>query len=259
MLDVLSVVGGVTEFTAFGNVSQIRYYFQQHRHHSERLDWLIQKMENLAETIKICGSYESLQKSLGQLQATIRIYEEANLREAGEEERFLSQFLPRIKEEYAPIMPRDGRPSRRADIIRWCVNKAFLQQALTYFTEWMPQVLIEQGYLTLIDPQIQPDCENKGKDWSYWGVYLLRSYEPGGEAVRTLEMDENKFGYAGMRERLNLFFFLAKLGAGIKQLCRRIFELDSFFPDLHAQISGLLLHPLLRRRRFSVQPMNNSL
>ena len=38
MLDVLSVVGGVTEFTAFGNVSQIRYYFQHHRHHSERLD-----------------------------------------------------------------------------------------------------------------------------------------------------------------------------------------------------------------------------
>ena len=226
MLDVLSVVGGVTEFTAFGNVSQIRYYFRQHRHHSERLDWLIQKMENLAETIKICGSYESLQKSLGQLQATIRIYEEANLREAGEEERFLSQFLPRIKEEYAPIMPREGKPSRRSDIIRWCVNKAFLQQALTYFTEWMPQVLIEQGYLTLIDPQIRPDCENKGKDWSYWGVYLLRSYEPGGEAVRTLEMDENKFGYAGMRERLNLFLDgpmnLRDLQESARRLCPKL-------------------------------------
>ena len=226
MLDVLSVVGGVTEFTAFGNVSQIRYYFQQHRHHSERLDWLIQKMENLAETIKICGSYESLQKSLGQLQATIRIYEDANLREAGEEERFLSQFLPRIKEEYAPIMPREGKPSRRSDIIRWCVNKAFLQQALTYFTEWMPQVLIEQGYLTLIDPQIRPDCENKGKDWSYWGVYLLRSYEPGGEAVRTLEMDENKFGYAGMRERLNLFLDgpmnLRDLQESARRLCPKL-------------------------------------
>lgn len=226
MLDVLSVVGGVTEFTAFGNVSQIRYYFQQHRHHSERLDWLIQKMENLAETIKICGSYESLQKSLGQLQATIRIYEDANLREAGEEERFLSQFLPRIKEEYAPIMPHEGRPSHRADIIRWCVNKAFLQQALTYFTEWMPQVLIEQGYLTLIDPQIQPDCENKGKDWSYWGVYLLRSYEPGGEAVRTLEMDENKFGYAQMRERLNLFLDgpmnLRDLQESARRLCPKL-------------------------------------
>ena len=226
MLDVLSVVGGVTEFTAFGNVSQIRYYFRQHRHHSERLDWLIQKMENLAETIKICGSYESLQKSLGQLQATIRIYEEANLREAGEEERFLSQFLPRLKEEYAPIMPREGKPSRRSDIIRWCVNKAFLQQALTYFTEWMPQVLIEQGYLTLIDPQIRPDCENKGKDWSYWGVYLLRSYEPGGEAVRTLEMDENKFGYAGMRERLNLFLDgpmnLRDLQESARRLCPKL-------------------------------------
>ena len=183
-------------------------------------------MENLAETIKICGSYESLQKSLGQLQATIKIYEEADLREAGEEERFLSQFLPRLKEEYAPIMPREGRPSSRSDIIRWCVNKAFLQQALTYFTEWMPQVLIEQGYLTLIDPQIQPECEKNCKDWSYWGVYLLRSYEPGGEAVRTLEMDEDKFDYAQMRMRLDLFMYdrieLRDLRESARRLCPKL-------------------------------------
>lgn len=40
-------------------------------------------------------------------------------------------------------MPDNGKSATPIQIIRWCARRSFLQQAVVFYTEWLPDYLIK--------------------------------------------------------------------------------------------------------------------
>ena len=178
LLESYSLISGAEEFLAFGSIRQIKKYFTGKQ--PQRLEWLLNRMENLSEAIRVSGSYETMSGAIIGLNQAINNYENAlaSHPEISAQERFFSKLLPRIKNEYGSILPKTGANPSQPEIIRWCVNKGFLQQAMAFYTEWMPKYLVDQGLLTVTSQSVIDDCVKNGKLWSSWEIFLLRSYTP---------------------------------------------------------------------------------
>lgn len=185
-----TLIGGAEEFVSFGSVRQIQRYFGGAQP-PERLQALLDAMEQLEETLRVCGNYETTQAALHQLGQELHAYESA-IRQAEDvsaQERFFSKLLPRIKQEYAPLFSREGR-STPAGIIRWCARKGLLQQAVTFYTEWMPPYLVDSHLLTVRDESIVEDCKRQVNLWSSWTIHLFRTYLPTGS--KPMKLDEGQ-------------------------------------------------------------------
>lgn len=179
LMDMFTLIGGADEFTNFGNVNQIQKYFEHQADLSEDLQNLLKEMRNLSETIKVCGNYDYMIKTLAKLKEAIDKYRSSsavNADKFSSQEAFFAKLLPTIEREYKEIMPVEGEDSDPVEIIKWCAQKSFLQQAITFYCEWLPTYLIEKGLLIVKDNAIQEQCEKYVPDWSNWQNYFLKYY-----------------------------------------------------------------------------------
>lgn len=179
IMNMFTLISGAEEFAAFGNVSQIQKYFASREDISWCLNNVLDAMENLSETIKVCGSYESMKNTLADLAENIRMYEKFYWERKdtlSEQELFFCKLLPTIKNEYAEIMPDNGKSATPIQIIRWCARRSFLQQAVVFYTEWLPDYLIKSKLVEITKKEIIEDCEKAKMEWSSWPIYLFRSY-----------------------------------------------------------------------------------
>ena len=191
LLDFTSLIGGAEEFISFGSVKQIQNYFAGVKP-SLRLQHLLAKMEALSETLRICGSYDLTKAALLGLGNAIKIYE-SSLREdrnIDAQELYFSKLVPRIKAEYRDILPTEEESVSPEEIIRWCLHKGLLQQAITFYAEWLPRALVESGRIDVKDWTIIDDCRARGNWWSHWSIYLLRNYRPGAGEQKAPDADE---------------------------------------------------------------------
>lgn len=179
IMNMFTLISGAEEFAAFGNVSQIQKYFASREDISWCLNNVLDAMENLSETIKVCGSYESMKNTLADLAENIRMYEKFYWERKdtlSEQELFFGKLLPTIKNEYAEIMPDNRKSATPIQIIRWCARRSFLQQAVVFYTEWLPDYLIKSKLIEITKKEIIENCEKAKMEWSSWPIYLFRSY-----------------------------------------------------------------------------------
>lgn len=217
IMDMFTLISGAEEFASIGNVSQIQKYFEPKENISWCLNSLLDWMENFSETIRVCGSYESMIEALAQLKNNIVSYEnflKTNSANLCEQELFFAKLLPKIKIEYADIMPHKGKSATPIQIIRWCAKRKFLQQAVVFYTEWLPDYLMESNLLKVTDLEVYAECEKHKMDWSSWPIYLFKTYTPT-EKPSVLQQEEDlkissdKLVYEDLRKLL-----LSDLSAG---------------------------------------------
>lgn len=210
IMDMFTLISGAEEFASIGNVSQIQKYFEPRGNISWCLNSLLDCMENFSETIKVCGSYDSMKEVLSQLKNNITSYEnflKANRSNLCEQELFFGKLLPKIKNEYADIMPHGGKAATPVQIIRWCAKRKFLQQAVVFYTEWLPDYLIDSKLMEVKDFNIYAECEKHKMDWSSWKIYLFKSYIPPKETAtqqsnKSVEITVDKLNYEDLRKIL---------------------------------------------------------
>lgn len=179
LMNLFTLISGADKFVSFGDVSQIKDYFKDRENNSESLNKVLTAMENLSETIKVCGSYPSMTNTLDTLYKTIQEYEqfyEKNKPNLSEQEVFFGKLLPTIRNEYQDIMPIEGKNATPVEIIRWCVKRSFLQQATVFYTEWLPDYLINNKLVEVKKWDIMQICQEKKLPWSTWQVYFFRNY-----------------------------------------------------------------------------------
>lgn len=212
LMDMFTLIGGADEFTNFGNVNQIQKYFEHQSDLSEDLQNLLKEMRNLSETIKVCGNYDYMIKTLAKLREAIDSYRSSiavNADNFSSQEAFFAKLLPTIEREYKEIMPVEGEDSSPVEIIKWCAQKGFLQQAITFYCEWLPTYLIEKGLLTVKDNAIQEQCEKYVPDWSNWQNYFLKYYSAAKkqdkeqEETAQVKFNPNKLTYNELRYYLD--------------------------------------------------------
>ena len=178
---IFDLIAGADEFAQFGSVSAILRYFGYDKkilarppHISERLHRLLLAMHGFAEEIKVCH-YGAFAHAVEELSKALKEFREGSEADGADiNEGMIAQLRFRVEEEYREIL------SDKIDdvkLLRWCVKHGYLQQALTLFTERVPEILKEREVLQL-SPEFAAEVQTTQKkgDKRSTIFYLLAEY-----------------------------------------------------------------------------------
>lgn len=179
IMDMFTLISGAEEFNSFGSIEQIKKYFDKNIKISMKLKYLLVNMDSFSINMKLCTRYEDIIDTLQRLKSAINIYEQylKNNNDIKEQEVFFGKLLPIIKMEYFSLLPQKDE-GKQIEIIKWCIQKGFLQQALTFFTEWIPKYLIESNVICIKENKIKDNCIENAKIKSNWQEYFFKAYKP---------------------------------------------------------------------------------
>ena len=178
---LFDLIAGADEFAQFGSVSAILRYFgydkemlEKPPYISDRLHRLLLAMHGFAEEIKVCH-YGAFAHAAEELSKALKEFREGREADGADiNEGMIAQLRFRVEEEYREIL---GEKIDDVKLLRWCVNHGYLQQALTLFTERVPEILKTREVLRL-----SPEFEAKVKATQKKGdkrstiFYLLAEY-----------------------------------------------------------------------------------
>ena len=150
---IFDLIAGADEFAQFGSVSAILRYFGYDKkiltrplHISERLHRLLLAMHGFAEEIKVCH-YGAFAHAVEELSKALKEFREGSEADGTDiNEGMIAQLRFRVEDEYREIL---GEKIDDVKLLHWCVNHGYLQQALTLFTERVPEILKEREVLQL--------------------------------------------------------------------------------------------------------------
>lgn len=224
-LSLGNLVSGAEEFTAYGSTRGLQEYFATQNKPSGELSFLLRRMNQVADTLRLCGNYEGTEAALKDLALAIQRYETyAAGKKITLQDCLFGKLLPQVEKEYSQILPRQ-KEINPADIITWCVRKGFLQQAMTFYAEWLPRYLVQAGYITLKDPNIKKECEKRGQAWSSWEIYFVKEYRPEDSEIEGDEADNGELTYKRLRQLLEGQESLTMVGEKIMGKNKTIDEL----------------------------------
>lgn len=157
---MMEVVAGAEEFVRFGSIEALSDYFARHVA-SSALQRLLGAMRYFADEIKLCHR-DSLKQAADELQAALQEFCAPAGEEAEERlnDQLLLLFKGRIQEEYGEFFSGQGQELAP---LRWCLSRGYLQQALTLYTECVPEYLSGRGYITMDESQRRKYTQMSGQ------------------------------------------------------------------------------------------------
>ena len=183
---LFDLIAGSEEFVRFGSVAAIQGYFAGREKPAE-MQALLDAMERFAKEIKLChrGRFQQAVGALGralddftQAQPAWRDEEKGTALDRRQvHDKWMRQLQARIRRDYGRLF--DGTDHELAPI-RWCLEHDYLQQAITLYTECLPEFLCElpRGLVFVDEEQRQAveNCRDK-KDRRSFNFFLLNIYE----------------------------------------------------------------------------------
>lgn len=166
---MFNLVSGTDEFVNFGSVKEIDDYFEG-REKSESLRHLLDTMRLFSDAIRICRT-QMMNDAVHRLAKALKDFEDSKGKSL--QENLFLQILDVFKQEYGNLLTDSVTDF---DIIRWCVKKGFLQQAMTLCTEWLPRYIVEGGICYPIQEGIQEFCEKAAPDYSTWEQKFIKNF-----------------------------------------------------------------------------------
>lgn len=165
--DTFGLVAGAEEFSNYGSVQAIKKFYNNEELESPELKTLIQAMEQFDDAIKLCH-YGYFKKAIQQLQTAIRNYPALQVAEKESSNEtaqtiyyntsLAATLLPRIKKDYSELLKCEELDD--LTLIDWCLNHGYLQQALTLYTERIPEVLLDpERHLLRFNPAFRKDLD----------------------------------------------------------------------------------------------------
>lgn len=173
---MFNLVSGADEFVNFGSVKEIDDYFKG-RKQSDELRHLLDTMRLFSDAIKICRT-QIMKKSVHQLSDALQAFEQTKNKSL--QEALFLQIIDVFRTEYGKLLTESVTDF---DIIRWCVRKGFLQQAMTLCTEWLPTHIVEKKICYPGDNKIEINCGKNKKDYHTWQQNFITTYCTGAQSM----------------------------------------------------------------------------
>ena len=170
------LVAGAKDFKNYGSVYEIDNYFLDENLSTE-LNALLKAMRDFSEQIKLCfyGDFISSIKNLKKCVSEFKKHVEGlGTKTSKNNYDYLCHcMLPTIYKEYE-LLFRDT--SDDLDYIEWCVNHGYYQQALTLYTERVPEYIFDKGILNKNENvenieefrKFKEEKDNKNITFQYW-------------------------------------------------------------------------------------------
>lgn len=244
-----NLIAGAEEFVNFGSVKDLQGYFQ-HRNISAELDDLLLAMGEFADEVKLCRRWRFVD-AIDHLKEAIETFEgkwehvEQRLDtviESNDDVRLndmlMFQLLPQIHKDYSDLL-REHDP---LSLIKWCLNQGLLQQALTLYTESIPDFLFDRnnGFIAMTEDKdrrafLEKQYKEHGKEYTK-GFYFLNRYGCGDKIVKKESEKAIQSGLDKQQKSLyQLFVNLIKKHATGEQARSAFKELDQSSEIVHIQ------------------------
>ena len=195
--DFYNLIAGAEEFVNFGSVKDIQVYFE-HRTVSTELEDLLLAMAEFADEVKLCRRWRFVD-AIHHLRKAIETFEEKwedveqrldTVIESNDDVRLndmlMFQLLPQIHKDYSDLLGEHDSLS----LIKWCLNQGLLQQALTLYTESIPDFLFDRnsGFIAMTEDKdrrafLEKQYKEHGKEYMK-GFYFLNRYGYGDKIVK---------------------------------------------------------------------------
>ena len=229
------LVAGATEFARYGSVEKLTEYYGMSDSPdleydakygiSKELFELVKAMGYFARSIKLCR-YGEFEDACCALNDRISAFEKSGPEYVDANDKLFATLLPTIKESYNKILgPHDD-----LDIIVWCVKQGYLQQAMTLYTERVPEYISANGFYKL-NGKIKKKIKDKIKDDVISeSVYVLcrldtrlktapslkKILKDTSEAIKSLVTSSDELGQSAINEKLKEIYE-SKLAAGLTE------------------------------------------
>ena len=148
----------------YATLREIESYFAKvpEKYKSSELKRLLTALREFSDAVKVCrtGKFES---SLSKLSDSLEKFKSYNGKSA--HEALFSQVLGALEKDYHGII---SKTISRVDIIRWCIRKGYLQQAMTLFNEWMPSEVVRLKIYypnPIYTQKIELECKENDKGY----------------------------------------------------------------------------------------------
>lgn len=209
LLQMFTLISGAEEFSRFGSATQINEYFKEYFKDnqptcSSDIQAILEAMDDFSEKLKICSSQKIMMDSIQKLSEALDKCDYITFDENTENkyrEEFFTTMLPSIKEKYAIILKErctdeNGVIEYKQDnifsLIYWCADKGFLQQALTYYTEWIPEYLVTRNWL-LPKNGFEKTSVEFDRNNNNWYNYLFTTYNQWNEELKVSKPTQSVF------------------------------------------------------------------
>lgn len=139
--ELFQLISGAEEFVNFGSAKALKDFYQKQTL-PPQLQRLLNAMDRFAEEIKLCH-YGQLEKAIVELHDAIEGFHA----ETGDDVQSLlmGRLMARIRKEYRELIAERKLDDLR--VIRWCLEHGYMQQALTLYTERIPEYMGEHGLI----------------------------------------------------------------------------------------------------------------
>lgn len=169
--DMFQLVSGVEEFVQFGSVKALEKYYEVCKDSlSAPLKNLIKAMGNFAEAIKLCH-YWQFRKTIENLHDAVHDFKADS---TNVQDILMARLIGRIRKDYEQLIKI--RDLDDISVIRWCVDNGYMQQALTLYTERVPEYLGKKNFVTVPISESRDLETVRGNDNRSFYFYLLNIY-----------------------------------------------------------------------------------
>ena len=144
IFDSTNLIGKVNEYINYGRIEGLEEYFAKAE--SEEIKELLKTMKVFSNNLQICRTdyiVSHKQELSDKLDKFVRkIEEEKQDKQTGKNtyEQLFAYVIKDIQQEFQPLLT-----GKLPDIIKWCIDKGYIQQALTFCSEELPQYLWDEG------------------------------------------------------------------------------------------------------------------
>ena len=168
-LDVYKLVAGADAFVSYGISRTIEEYFDYDAESgtsgkpiSDALKGVLRAMHTFSDAIQICQT-GNIPPVLSALSTAITIFLDVPEEDRTVDDRMFMQLIDTITEGYGELLGEtEDEAERYVPIIRWCIEKGLLQQAMTLATEWLPVCFVRQGIVRPVPAYIS--CAERAVD-----------------------------------------------------------------------------------------------
>lgn len=222
--DMFLLISGVEEFVNFGSVKALDDYYKG-KELSPALKKLRDAMKTFAEEIKLCH-YGQFRDAIIKLHDAVNDFDKDKTDDV--EDTLMARLIGRIHEDYhALIVNRDAEDLDIAEVIRWCLKKDYIQQALTLYTERIPEYLGKKKFIELSEEEsARLEKAVKANPVRYNNFYYLLVHL--GPKKDSLEEGNRKY------------FLAIKINA-LNCVRTKNINIDSWLKDLNKKIAPLRL------------------
>ena len=168
-LDVYKLVAGADAFVSYGISRTIEEYFDYDAESgtsgkpiSDALKGVLRAMHTFSDAIQICQT-GNIPPALSALSTAITVFLDVPEEDRTVDDRMFMQLIDTITEGYGELLGEtEDEAERYVPIIRWCIDKGLLQQAMTLATEWLPVCFVRQGIVRPVPAYIS--CAERAVD-----------------------------------------------------------------------------------------------